>query len=201
MKTRELSDARVAIYHHDFANAFFLLEHARRVAIAQRKPAELLEARELVVSIREQSYGSTRDASERLARKVDEGLRGFSYDELASAGVEPESVGVAPEPDLDVLVAGWKLRTPAGHPAATKTRELARARAALDEHQLASALFLLRQAERVAVAQRKLDELIEVYELVQVLSERSSGRTHAASEQLERQVEAGLRSFAQGETA
>ena len=53
----------------------------------------------------------------------------------------------------------------------------------------------------MAVAQRKRDELIEVYELVQVLSERSSGRTHAASEQLAAKVEAGLRSFAHTETA
>ena len=200
MKTRELSRARDAIYAHKFSTALFLLEQARRVAVAQRKLDELLEVRELVESIWEQSYGSTKEASERLAGKVTAGLRGFSSDELVSVGIEPESVGIEPEADLGALLARWKLRTPAGDPAPTKTRELSRARAALDEHEFANTLFLLQQAQRVAVAQRKLDELIEVYELVQVLSERSSERTHTASEQLARKVEASLRSFAQTET-
>jgi hypothetical protein len=132
---------------------------------------------------------------------VTEGLRGFSRDELVSVGIEPESVGIEPEAALGAFVARWKLRTPPGDPSPTKTRELSRARDALDEHDFANALFLLQQAERVAVAQQKPGELIEVYELVQVLSERSSGRTRTASEQLERKVEAGLRSFAHAETA
>ncbi len=195
MKTRELSRADDAIYRHEFSTALFLLEQARRVAVAQRKLDELLEVRELVESIRDKSYGSTREASERLARKVAEGLGGFSAGELVSVGIEPESVGVEPEVELGDLIARWKLRTPASDPTSTKTRELSQARAALDEREFAKALFLLQQAERVAVAQRKLGELIEVYQLVRVLSERSSGRTHAASEQLARKVEAGLRSF------
>ena len=81
-----------------------------------------------------------------------------------------------------------------------RLRELVRARAALDQDEYDQALFLLQQAERVAVAQQKLGELIEVRDLVQVLSARSSGRTRAASEQLAHKVEAGLRSFAHAET-
>ena len=199
MKTEELSGARAAIYRHDFPTALFLLEHARRVAVAQRRLDELLEVRELAGTVREQSYGSTREASERLERKVTAGLGGFPRDELVAAGVEPASVGVAPEVDLGAFVAAWKLRTPVADPA--KTKALSEARAALDDGKLADALFLLQQAERVAVAQHKPAELVEVYELVRVLSERSSGRTHAAAEQLERKAEAGLRSFARAETA
>jgi hypothetical protein len=194
MKTAALTDARAAIYRHDFPTALFLLEQARRVAVAQRKLDELLEVRELAGSVREQSYGSTREASERLDRKVAAGLGGFPRDELVAAGVEPASVGVPPEVDLGAFVAGWKLRTPVADPATT--HELSLARAALDEGELTEALFLLQQAQRVAVAQHKPGELVEVYELVRILSERSSGRTHAASEQLEHKVEAGLRSFA-----
>ena len=195
MKTRELSQASDAIHAHDFPTALFLLEQARRVAVAQRKLDELLEVRELVGWVSEQSYGSTKEASERLGRKVTDGLRGFPPAELVAAGIEPASVGIQPEPDLGALVARWKLSAPAGEPAG-KTGELVRARAALDDGELADALFLLQQAERVAVAQQKLGELIEVRDLVQVLSARSSGRTRAASEQLAHKVDAGLRSFA-----
>jgi hypothetical protein len=201
MKTRELSQASDAIHAHDFPTALFLLEQARRVAVAQRKLDELLEVRELVGSVSEQSYGSTKEASERLARKVTEGLRGFPPAELVSAGIEPRSVGIPPEADLGAFVARWKLRAPPGDADPAKTRELVRARAALDQDEYDQALFLLQQAERVAVAQRKLGELIEVHDLVHVLSERSSGRTRAASEQLGHKVEAGLRSFAHAETA
>jgi hypothetical protein len=201
METRELSRARDAIHAHELSTALFLLEQARRVAVAQRKLDELLEVRELVGSVSEQSYGSTREASERLARKVTEGLRGFPPDELVSAGVEPASLGIEPEADLGALVARWKLRAPAGDAAPAKTRELVRARAALDEDEFAQALFLLQQAERVAVAQQRLGELIEVYELVQLLAERSSGRTRVGSELLAHKAEAGLRSFARAETA
>src|SRR5207253_865517 len=95
-------------------------------------------------------------------------------------------------------------------PDATKAHELRQARVALDFGKLAKAHYLLQEAERVAVAQRKPDELLqvrelvaqrklgellEVYELVEVLATRSGGRTRAASEQLARQVETGLRSF------
>ena len=47
-------------------------------------------------------------------------------------------------------------------PGLSKTREVHRARVALVDGDLDGALYYLRQAERVAVAQRKLDELLEV---------------------------------------
>ena len=162
--------------------------------MAQRKLDELVEVRELVRSLCERSSGRTKEASERLARKVTEGLRAFPADALASAGV------VLEEPERELLgrlLARRELRAPAGDDALTTTRELSRARTALDEGDLPAARYLLQEARRVAVAQRKLDELLEVYELLQVLSERSEGRTRAASERLARKVEEGLRSFAQ----
>ena len=193
MKTRELSRARAALAEGELATALSLLQEARQVAVAQRKLDELLEVRELVRSLCARSSGRTKEASERLARKVTEGLHTFSADALASAGVRGD-----PEPDLlGPLLARRELRAPAGAHALATTRELSQARAALHGGDLAMALYLLREAQRVAVAQRKLDELLDVYELVQVLSERSGGRTRAASERLARKVEAGLRSFAQ----
>jgi hypothetical protein len=47
----------------------------------------------------------------------------------------------------------------------------------------------------VAIAQRRLDELLEAYELTGVLAGRSHGRTRAASEALVRKAEAPVRSF------
>jgi len=189
MKTRELTCAGPALDAGDFTEALFLLEQSRRVAVAQRKLDGLLEVRELVARLSSRSSGRTRDASQRLAWKVDADLRGFPAEAL-------EAVGVEPEPDLvGPLVAAWKLRTLAGN-APGKTRELSQARTALEEGDAAMALFLLQQARRVAVAQRKLDELLEVYELVQVLSERSSGRTRAATDQLVIKVDSDLGAFA-----
>ena len=177
-KAHELRQARVALDFGKLAKALYLLQEAERVAVAQRKPEELLQVRELVASLSARSTGRTREASERLARKVSEHLRGFPSDE--------------PERDLiGLLLARPELRAPAGG----QTRELMQARPALDEGEFATALHLLQEARRVAVAQRKLGELLEVYELVQVLATRSSGRTRAASEQLARQAETGLRSF------
>jgi len=80
-----------------------------------------------------------------------------------------------------------------------KTRELVEARVALELGAFETALFDLRDAFRVALAQRKLDELLEVKELVQILSKRSSGRTRTASDRLASKVDTDLRSFAQGE--
>jgi hypothetical protein len=192
MKTRELSRARVALDEGELATALYLLQEAQRVAVAQRKLDELLEVRELVRSLSARSSGRTREASERLAWRVTEGLRAFPADALASAGV-------APDPDLlGVVLARRGLSAGAGDHALARTRELSRARAALDQGDLATALYFLQEAQRVAVAQRKLDELFQVYELIPVLSERSGGRTRAASERLARKVESGLRSFAQG---
>jgi hypothetical protein len=193
METRELSRARAALDEGELPTALYLLQEARRVAVAQQKLDELVEVRELVRSLCERSSGRTREASERLARKASEGLRTFPAAALASPGVREE-----PERELlGPLLARRELRAPAGDDALTRTRELARAQTALDEGDLATALYLLQEARRVAVAQRKLDELLEVYVLLQVLSERSEGRTRTASERLARKVEEGLRSFAQ----
>ena len=172
-KAHELRQARVALDFGKLAKALYLLQEAERVAVAQRKPEEVLQVRE------------------RLAQKVSDHLRGFPSDALASVGVRDE-----PEPDLiGLLLASPELRAPAGGHTVSKTRELMQARPALDDGEFATALQLLQEARRVAVAQRKLGELLEVYELVQVLATRSAGRTRAASEQLGRKVETGLRSF------
>jgi hypothetical protein len=185
MKRGELSRARAALDDGKPANALFELREARRVAVAQRKLQELIEVHKLVDVLSAQSSGRVRAASERLARQVTEAIDAFPADELIAAGIEPK-------PDPLVL-----LLATIGDRALVTTPELARARAALDEGDLTKALFELRQARRVAVAQRKQDELLEVYELVRVLSQRSSGRTRTASEVLTRKVETGLRSFAQ----
>jgi hypothetical protein len=188
-KRRELLQARVELEHGQLHSALYSLREAERVAVAQRKLAELLDVRELVTSLAARSTGRTRNASERLARKVTEHLHAFPSDELASVGVhKPE------REQLDVLFA--RLRAQTRDHAPTTARELSQARVALDEREFAAALHLLEEARRVAVAQRKLDELLEVYELVQVLSERSTGRTRAASARLAGKVEAALHSFA-----
>jgi hypothetical protein len=67
-----------------------------------------------------------------------------------------------------------------------KTRELVRARVALEEGELTTALRLLREAGRVAVAQRKLDELLEVRELTQSLCTQAAGRTRPAADASQR---------------
>jgi hypothetical protein len=188
-KRRELLQARVELDHGQLDAALSSLREAARVAVAQRKLAELLEVRELVSSLAARSSGRTRNASERLARKVTEHLHAFPSDELAAVGVhKPE------REQFDVLLA--RLRAQASDHAPTTARELAQVRVALDEGELATALYLLEEARRVAVAQRKLDELLKVYELVQVLSEQSTGRTHAASTRLAGKVEAALHWFA-----
>jgi hypothetical protein len=190
-KTRELAQARVALEFGAYAMALAALRHARRVAIAQRKLDELVEARELVGALSMRSTGRIRQASNRLARKVNEGFDGFPAEALASAGVRVE-----PEPRPDPLPASREGRpAPTGEPAPGRTRELDQARAALAEREFGDALITLREARRVAVAQRKLDELLEVEELVRALSNSSSGRTRSASDRLARKVEAGLRTF------
>lgn len=193
MNRRELFQARAALDEGELATALYLLQEARRVAVAQRKLDELLEVRALVRSLSARSSGRIKEASEHLARKVTEGLHVFPAEALASAGVRDE-----PERDLlGPLLARRERGAPAGDHALAATRELSRGRAALDEGELATALYLLQETRRVAVAQGKLDELLEVYELVQALSERSGGRTRTASERLARKLEADLRSFAQ----
>jgi hypothetical protein len=195
MKTRELERARPAVEEGDSAEALFLLEQSRRVAVAQRKLDELLEVRELAGTLSSRSSGAVKGASEQLALKVDADVRNFSAEELRAAGLTPEPDRVGP------LVASWKLRSSAGALSPGKTGELVRAGTALEDGDLPSALFLLEQARRVAVAQRKLDELLEVYALVQLLSRQTGGRTRVASDRLAARVEADLRSFAREATA
>jgi hypothetical protein len=194
MKTRELDRARPAVDGGDVAEALFLLEQSRRVAVAQRRLDELLEVRELVGTLSSRSDGAPRDATEQLALRVDADVRGFPADELRAAGIEPEPDRVGP------LVASWKLRAAAGAPSPGKTGELVRAGTALEDGDLPSALFLLEQARRVAFAQRKLEELLEVYALVQVLGRRTGGRDRLASDQLAARVDADLRAFAREAT-
>ena len=190
-KTRELDQARVALEYGAYAMALSALQDARRVAIAQRKLDELVEVRELVGALSTRSTGWIKHASKRLARKVDEGLDGFPAEALVSAGVRAE-----PEPRPDALSHSRdRLGAPTGERALARTRELDQARAALADREFGDALIALREARRVAVAQRKLDELLEVEELVRSLSNRSSGRTRSAGDRLARKVEAGLRSF------
>jgi hypothetical protein len=74
-------------------------------------------------------------------------------------------------------------------------RELLEARTAIADRQLPRALFLLREAELVAVAQRKLDQLLTVRELAGTLVASSDGRTKAASEKLARRVDDELTAF------
>jgi hypothetical protein len=74
-----------------------------------------------------------------------------------------------------------------------ETSELARARSALDEGKLADALFELRQARTVAVAQGRVGELLEVRGLLASLSARSDGRVKAGSEALAYQVDEDVR--------
>jgi hypothetical protein len=173
-KTRELQPARVALTDGDLDAALFYLRDAERVAVAQRKLDELLQVRDLLGSL------PRTQAGERLAQRISEDLYGFPADELAAAGIHVQTERELVE-SLRRTVA--------------KSRELAPARAAIDAGDFKQALFQLQEAARVAIAQRKLDELLEVDELVRSLSEQSSGRTRAASEQLERKIEAGLLSF------
>jgi hypothetical protein len=190
MTTRELVQARVALSDGELAKALSLLREAERVAVAQRTIDELLEVRGLVGSLADRSEGRTKNASERLARRVEEELHAFPADALAAAGIHVE-----PEPAFSELVRELRAQADSHGPAAT--RELTRARAALDGGELATAVHLLQEARRVAIAQRRLGELLEIHALVQILTERSSGRRRAASERLAHKVEAGLREFAQ----
>jgi hypothetical protein len=177
---RELHRARVELADGDLDGALFFLREAERVAVAQRKLDELLEVRDLLRSL------PRTDAGERLAHRVGEDLRAFPAAELAAVGIH-----VATEPELVESVR----RLPSGDHTTARNSELALARTALEAGELEQALFLLQDARRVAIAQRRPNELVEVYELVQSLTERSTGRTRAAVEELGRQVVAGLRTF------
>ena len=79
-KTRELSRAEAALAVGELRPALALLGVARRVAVAQRRPAELLSVYELVQSVREQSTGKTQAASEKLAARLETDIRALAQE-------------------------------------------------------------------------------------------------------------------------
>ena len=191
-RTRELDQARIEVARGELAEALRPLEEAVRVAVAQRKLDDLLEVREIAGVIVGRSWGHTKEAAERLIGKVDEQIQTFPAEALAAVGIQKEPS----REELAARFAEQQLQPPAdGRPPVT-TPELTRARIALDSGAFRTALFHLDEARRMAVSQRKLDELVEVHALTQVVAERSEGRTQAASARLMQKVEAGVRSFA-----
>jgi len=144
--------------------------------------------RELGGALVASSDGQTKAASEKLARRVADEIAAFPADELAAAGIEPGQ-------ELAVLVS--RLRGFAGPAAPAKTRTLSDARAALERRELPSALALLQEARRVAVAQGRFGELLEVHELVRRLARLSDVRTRAGSERLARKTASDLRAAGQ----
>ena len=174
---REIHRARVALTDFDYAGALYFLREAERVAVAQRKLDELLEVRRLLSTL------PRTPASQHLARTVDKALYDFPPGELASAGIHVQTD--------DELVASLRRLAPIQDQA----REVSVARRALDRGDFEEALFWLQQAQHVAIAQRKLGELLQVYDLVQPLSERSSGRTRDAADGLAHTVVAELRAW------
>lgn len=191
-RTRELDQARIEIARGELGEALRPLEEAERVAVAQRKLDELLEVREIAGVIAARSWGHTKDAAERLIGKVDEQIQAFPAEALAAVGIQKEPS----REELAARFAQEQLEAPAGGRPPVTTPELTRARIALDSGAFRTALFHLDEARRVAVAQRKLDELVEVHSLAQAVAERSEGRNQAASQRLIGKVEAGVRSFA-----
>jgi hypothetical protein len=191
-ETRELAEARAELRTGDQAAALYSLRDADRVAVSQRKLEELLEVRQLVGGLVDTSSGKTKKAAARLAEKIEEQLDSFPPEALAAAGVGASRAGRrarppharAPQP----AAAGGRT-----HPA---TRELSEARAAIEDGELTTALYALREARRVAVAQNKLDELLEVRDLAVDLHRRSSGRTRDKSDRLLARVEVDLGAFA-----
>jgi hypothetical protein len=184
---RDLHRARIEIARGDVDDGLRSLREAERVAVAQRKLAELIEVRRLADGVATRGWGQTRETAAELAQRVADEIYAFPADELVAAGIEPR-----PDPLVVVLARP----APPADPAVPKTRELPEARAAIEAGDLAAALFLLDTASRAAVAQRRLGELREAYELARKVDAHSSGRTHARSDDLLRRIEAGLRSFA-----
>ena len=167
----ELHQVRVALVDDDLDAALFLLRDAERVAVAQRQLARLVEVRELLGTVSERSRGRAARGSRELERRIAEDLASFPVAELHAAGVQLE---------------------PVGRQAAQPATELGRARAALDDDDLATALFFLRQARIVALAQGKPADLRQVGALAANLADLGAGRTRAAAERLARQVDADL---------
>lgn len=191
-ETRELAEARAELRNGDQTAALYSLRDTDRVAVSQRKLGELLEVQQLVGALVETSTGKTKKAASRLAEKIEEQLNSFPPEALAAAGVGARRAGRrarAPDaPAPQPATAGERT-----HPT---TRELSEARAAIEDGELTTALYALREARRVAVAQNKLDELLEVRDLALDLYRRSSGRTRDASHRLAARAEVDLGAFA-----
>ena len=191
-KTRELVEARLELERGDLTAALYSLRAADRVAVAQRKPEELLEIQELVAFLAARSrQPTTADASQRLARSVAQQLQTFPPEVLmaAEAGIESSRER---RRALNPRATRRSAAEARGQPT---TPELAEARAALEEGDLTTTLYALRTARRVAVAQRKRDELLEVRRLVRLLYQASRGRTREASARLAEKLEEDIRSF------
>lgn len=187
-ETRELAEARAELRNSDQAAALYSLRDADRVAVSQRKLEELLEVQQLVRGLVDTSTGKTKKAAARLAEKIEEQLDSFPPEALAAAGVGARRAGRrarAPHARAPQPAAGGE-RT---HPT---TPELSEARAAIEDGELTTALYALREARRVAVAQNKLDELLEVRDLARDLYRQSSGRTRDKSHRLLARVEVDL---------
>jgi hypothetical protein len=191
-KTRDLVDARVELERGDLTAALYSLRAADRVAVAQRKPEELLEIQELVAFLAATSrQPSTADASSRLARSVAQQLQTFPAEVLMAAESRIESS----RERRRALNPRATRRSAAEGPGQPTTPELAEARAALEEGDLTTTLYALRMARRIAVAQRKPDELLEVRRLVRLLYQASRGRTREASARLAEKLEEDIRFF------
>jgi hypothetical protein len=168
----ELHQVRVALVDDDLDAALFLLRDAEHVAVAQRQLARLLEVRELLRTVSERSRGRTARGSRELERRIAEDLASFPVADLDAAGVQLEPVPRNVE---------------------QPSTELGRARVALDDDDLPTALFFLRQARAVALAQGRPADLRQVGSLAASLADLAAGRTRAGAEQLARQVDADLR--------
>jgi hypothetical protein len=191
-ETRELAEARAELRNGDQAAALYSLRDADRVAVSQRKLEELLEVQQLVGGLVDTTTGTTRRAAARLAERIEEQLDSFPPQALATAGVGARRARRR--------VRGPHVRAPqpaaAGERRQPTSRELSEARAAIEEGELTTALYALREARRVAVAQKKLDELVEVRDLARDLYRQSSGGTRDKSDRLLARVELDLGTFA-----
>jgi len=191
-ETRELAEARAELRHGDQGAALYSLRDADRVAVSQRKLEELLEVQQLVRGLVDTTTGKTKRAATRLAEKIEEQLDSFPPEALAAAGAGAHR--------SDGLARATHARAPqpaaAGERTQPTSHELSEARDAIEEGELTTALYALREARRVAVAQRKLDELLEVRDLARDLYRQSSGRTLDKSRRLLAEIDLDLGAFA-----
>ena len=77
-KTRELTRAEASLAAGELRPALSLLGEARRVAVAQRRPAELLSVYGLAQTVREQSTGKTQAASQKLVALLETDIRALA---------------------------------------------------------------------------------------------------------------------------